>query len=63
MIGLLLRVVNDQNPKDVSKVNFYFIDKIGLSSNLSPSRANGLLSIVKQIKSYAETAINAQYGI
>jgi len=54
MISLLLRVLNNQHPKDIVNTDLYFIDKIGLSSNLSPSRANGLMSIVKQIKSYAK---------
>jgi cysteine desulfuration protein SufE len=56
MISLLLRVINDQRPEDIVKADFSFIDTIGLSSHLSPSRANGLMSIVKQIKSYAEGA-------
>lgn len=54
MISLLLRVLNNQHPKDIVNTDLYFIDKIGLSSNLSPSRANGLMSIIKQIKSYAK---------
>jgi len=53
MLALLLRVLNGQPPKDVADSDLYFIDKIGLSTNLSPSRANGLASIIKQIKSYA----------
>jgi cysteine desulfuration protein SufE len=54
MISLLLRVLNNKYPKDIIDADLYFIDKIGLSSNLSPSRANGLLTILKQIKSYAK---------
>ena len=56
MISLLFRVLNNQYPEDIANVDLYFIDKIGLNSNLSPSRVNGLNSIVKQIKSYAEMA-------
>ena len=56
LISLLLRVVNNQCPKDIAKAELYFIDKIGLNSNLSPARVNGLMSIVKQIKSYARKA-------
>jgi cysteine desulfuration protein SufE len=50
LIALLLRVLNHQTPEDVSNTDLYFIDKIGLSSHLSPGRANGLASIVKQMK-------------
>lgn len=53
MLALLLRVLNNQPPKEVTNSNLYFIDRIGLSTNLSPSRANGLASIVKQLKYYA----------
>ena len=58
MISLLLRVLNNQHPEDIVNADLYYIDKIGLSSNLSPSRANGLMSIVKQLKSYAKMAFN-----
>ena len=58
MISLLLRVLNNQYPEDIINSDLYFIDKIGLNSNLSPSRANGLMSIVKQIKSSAKIAPN-----
>jgi cysteine desulfuration protein SufE len=54
MISLLLRVINNQYPEDIVNSDLYFIDRIGLSSNLSPSRVNGLMSIVEQIKSYAK---------
>ena len=56
MISLLLRVLNNQFPEDIVNSDLYFIDKIGLNSNLSPARVNGLISIVKQIKSSAEIA-------
>ena len=56
MISLLLRVLNNQFPEDIVNSDLYFIDKIGLNSNLSPARVNGLMSIVKQIKSSAEIA-------
>jgi cysteine desulfuration protein SufE len=58
LIFLLLRVLNDQYPEDIVNIDLYFIDEIGLSSNLSPSRANGLKSLEKQIKSYAKMAPN-----
>ena len=57
MLSLLLRVLNNQNPEDIVNSDLYFIDKIGLNSNLSPSRVNGLVSIVKHIKSYAKTPL------
>ena len=50
ILFLLLRTLNNQNPEDIVDIDLYFIDKIGLSSNLSPSRVNGLMSIIKQIK-------------
>ncbi|MDR0790834.1 MAG: SufE family protein [Bacteroidales bacterium] len=53
IISLLLKVFNDQEPQDVYDSNLYFIDKIGLTSHLSPTRSNGLLAMVKQIKLYA----------
>ena len=56
MISLLLRVLNNQYPENIINSDLYFIDKIGLNSNLSPARVNGLMSIVKQIKSSAEMA-------
>ena len=56
MISLLLRVLNNQFPEDIVNSDLYFIDKIDLNSNLSPARVNGLMSIVKQIKSSAEVA-------
>ena len=54
MISLLLRVLNNHYPEDIINSDLYFIDKIGLNSNLSPARVNGLMSIVKQIKSSAK---------
>jgi cysteine desulfuration protein SufE len=52
IISLLLRVLNNQTPSDIVDADLYFIDKIGLKSNLSPSRSNGLALIVKKIKEY-----------
>ena len=50
IISLLLKVYNDQSPDDILNNDPYFIDEIGLKEHLSPTRANGLLSMVKQIK-------------
>ncbi len=53
IVALLLRVFNQQKPKDVLAADLYFIDEIGLKEHLSPTRANGLVSMIKQIKLYA----------
>ena len=53
LISLVIKVLNGQTPKDIIDSDLYFIDAIGLSSHLSPTRSNGLLSMVKQIKLYA----------
>lgn len=53
IITLLLRVFNNQKPQDVYSAELKFIDEIGLKSHLSPTRSNGLLSMIKQIKLYA----------
>jgi cysteine desulfuration protein SufE len=49
----LLRVFSEQKPADILAAETTFIDKIGLKEHLSPTRANGLVSMVKQIKMYA----------
>ncbi|MDN3641513.1 SufE family protein [Lutimonas halocynthiae] len=53
IISLLLKVYNNQSPDDILNNDPYFIDEIGLKEHLSPTRANGLLSMVKQIKLFA----------
>lgn len=53
IISLLIRVYNGRTPKEILSSDFSFIEKIGLKENLSPTRANGLLSMIKQIQSYA----------
>ena len=53
IISLLVRVLNGRTPREIMDTDLYFIDKIGLRQNLSPTRSNGLLSMVKQIKLYA----------
>ena len=50
IITLLLRVFNNQKPQDVYSAELKFVDEIGLKSHLSPTRSNGLLSMIKQIK-------------
>lgn len=59
IVALLLRVFSGRTLQEVLDSELYFIDKIGLSSHLSPTRSNGLLSMVKQIRLYA-IAFNAK---
>lgn len=59
LIALLLRVLNNKTPEDIVNTDLYFIGQIGLSSNLSPSRANGLASIVKYMKWHAQAHLKA----
>lgn len=53
IIALLIDVLNNQPPADIAAADLYFIDRIGLAENLSPTRSNGLLAMVRQIKLYA----------
>ncbi len=53
IIALLIRVLSNRTPEEIMKTDLEFIDKIGLRQNLSPTRANGLLSMIKQMKLYA----------
>ena len=53
IVALLIRVMNNQKPDDIMNIDLYFIDKIGLQQNLSPTRSNGLLAMVKQMRLYA----------
>jgi len=57
--ALLVRVLSALEPKEIMNADLYFIDKIGLQQNLSPTRSNGLLAMVKQMKLYA-MAYNAK---
>lgn len=52
LIALMIRVLSGQHPQEIAASDLYFIDKIGLQEHLSPTRANGLLSMVKQMKLY-----------
>lgn len=60
IIALLIRVLSGHKPQEIMDVDLYFIDEIGLRQNLSPTRSNGLLALIKQIKLYA-VAYNAKY--
>ena len=53
IISLLIKVLNNQTPDDILNSDLYFIDKIGLTEHLSPTRSNGLLAMVKQMRAYA----------
>ena len=53
IIALLIRVISGHTPKEILDADLYFIDRIGLREHLSPTRSNGLLAMVKQIKAYA----------
>ena len=53
IIALLIRVLNGRTPQEILDTELYFIDAIGLSANLSPTRANGLAAMVKQMRLYA----------
>ena len=53
IIAILIRAFSNQHPKDILAANTDFIDEIGLKEHLSPTRANGLVSMIKQIKLYA----------
>lgn len=52
IIALLIRVMSGQSAEDIAKSDLYFIDQIGLKEHLSPTRSNGLVSMVKKMKSY-----------
>ncbi len=53
IIAVLIRVFSHQSPQAILEANADFIDEIGLKEHLSPTRANGLVSMIKQIKMYA----------
>ncbi|OBX23578.1 MULTISPECIES: SufE family protein [Bizionia] len=53
IIAILIRAFSNQAPKDIIEANTAFIDDIGLKDHLSPTRANGLVSMIKQLKMYA----------
>ncbi len=53
MISLLIKVLSNQTPDDILSSNLYFIDEIGLKEHLSPTRSNGLVSMIKKMKIYA----------
>lgn len=53
IVSLLIRVLSDHTPDEILHADLYFIDKVGLSEHLSPTRSNGLVAMVKQMRMYA----------
>ncbi|RZF62442.1 SufE family protein [Sphingobacterium corticibacterium] len=53
LVSLMVKVLSGHTPQEIAQADLYFIDEIGLKEHLSPTRANGLLSMVKQMKLYA----------
>ena len=53
LVALLLRVVSGRTPEEIMKSDLHFVDDIGLKQHLSPTRSNGLVAMIKQIKVYA----------
>ena len=53
IVSLLIRVMTDHTPDEILAADLYFIDRIGLREHLSPTRSNGLLAMVKQMRMYA----------
>lgn len=52
LVALMIRVLSDATPVEIAESNLHFLEAIGLNSHLSPTRSNGLLSMVKQMKMY-----------
>lgn len=61
IVSLLVRVLSDHTPQEILDADLYFIDRIGLTEHLSPTRSNGLLAMVKQMRMYA-LAYKAKLG-
>lgn len=58
IIALLIRVLDNHTPQEILAADLYFIERIGLREHLSPTRSNGLLAMVKQIRAYAVAYAN-----
>lgn len=54
IISMLIEVLSGHTPQEILDADLYFIDRIGLGEHLSPTRSNGLLAMIKQIRSYAQ---------
>lgn len=62
IVALLIRVLSDATPEEILNTDLYFIDEIGLKEHLSPTRSNGLLAMVKQMRMYALAFQTASKG-
>ena len=58
ILALILRVIDNRSPAEIVDADFYFLRKIGLDTNLSPSRANGVATIVKTIRQWGQKYLN-----
>jgi len=61
IVALLIRVFSARTPREIMDADLFFIDRIGLRQNLSPTRSNGLLSMIKQMRLYA-LAYHSKYN-
>lgn len=62
IVGLVISVFSGHTPKEIIDADLFFIDKIGLQEHLSPTRSNGLLAMLKQIKMYA-VVFNSKFEV
>ncbi|MBE8714533.1 SufE family protein [Sphingobacterium hungaricum] len=58
LVSLMVKVLSGHTPKEIAESDLYFVNQIGLQEHLSPTRANGLLSMIKQMKLYAIAYLN-----
>ena len=63
IVALLLRVLSDHTPQEILDADLYFIERIGLREHLSPTRSNGLLAMVRQIRAHALAYSEADYKL
>ncbi len=59
VLALILKVINDRSPAEIVEADFYFLKQIGLITSLSPSRANGVATIVKTIREWGQRYLNS----
>ena len=62
IVALLIKIMSGRKPEEIKDADLYFIDKIGLKENLSPTRSNGLLAMIKQMKLYGLAYYAKQRG-
>ena len=62
IVALLIRVLSDATPQEIIDADLYFIERIGLREHLSPTRSNGLLAMVKQMRMYALAFSTSSYN-